>query len=74
MKGYSCGRSSGVAASGARWRMLSCARAAKGYTAMRLDTLPKLQDAIRLYARLGFRTVAPYYPTRCPGYPTGKSN
>jgi ribosomal protein S18 acetylase RimI-like enzyme len=43
------------------------AAAAKGYAVMRLDTLPKLQDAIRLYARLGFRTVAPYYPNPLPG-------
>ena len=43
------------------------AAAAKGYAVMRLDTLPKLQDAIRLYARLGFRTVAPYYLNPLPG-------
>lgn len=43
------------------------AAAAKGYAVMRLDTLPKLQDAIRLYARLGFRTVAPYYHNPLPG-------
>jgi ribosomal protein S18 acetylase RimI-like enzyme len=41
--------------------------AARGYTVMRLDTLPRLQDAIRLYARLGFRTAAPYYHNPLPG-------
>jgi putative acetyltransferase len=41
--------------------------AAKGYAAMRLDTLAKLQDAIRLYARLGFRRIGAYYPNPLPG-------
>jgi len=41
--------------------------ARKGYAAMRLDTLPKLRDAIRLYERLGFRRIAAYYPNPLPG-------
>ncbi len=41
--------------------------AAKGYAVMRLDTLPKLQNAIRLYEQLGFRTVEPYYHNPLPG-------
>lgn len=31
-----------------------------GYRAMRLDTLPSMQDAQRLYERLGFREIANY--------------
>jgi putative acetyltransferase len=41
--------------------------ASRGYAAMRLDTLPKLKNAIRLYARLGFHPVAPYYSNPLPG-------
>ena len=33
----------------------------KGYTLMRLDTLYKLQPAIHLYEKLGFRKTEPYY-------------
>ena len=35
-----------------------------GYSAMRLDTIPrKMDSAISLYRRLGFYEVAPYYET-----------
>ena len=40
---------------------------AKGYAAMRLDTLAQLAEAIQLYERLGFRKIAPYYHNPLPG-------
>jgi GNAT superfamily N-acetyltransferase len=39
-----------------------------GYHRMRLDTLPgKMDSAIRLYERVGFRDVAPYYASPVAG-------
>jgi hypothetical protein len=38
---------------------------------MLLDTLPNLQDAIRLCARQKFRTAVPYYRNPLPWYPPG---
>jgi GNAT superfamily N-acetyltransferase len=37
-----------------------------GYTTMRLDTLPRMQSAIRLYEALGFVRCAAYYDTPLP--------
>jgi len=33
----------------------------QGFTAMRLDTLPRLEAAIGLYADMGFQEIEPYY-------------
>lgn len=39
---------------------------AMGYRTMRLDTLPQMQAAIRLYEALGFVRCAAYYDTPLP--------
>lgn len=38
-----------------------------GYYAMRLDTLQKLQTAIRMYERFGFGRIDAYYSNPLPG-------
>jgi len=47
-------------------RLVDIARS-KGYARMRLDTLPTMHDAQRMYERLGFRDTAPYYETPVAG-------
>ena len=39
----------------------------KGYTEMRLDTLPSMAAALSLYAGEGFERIKPYYPSPIPG-------
>jgi ribosomal protein S18 acetylase RimI-like enzyme len=41
--------------------------AASGYRELRLDTLPQMGPAQRLYESLGFRDIPPYYETPIPG-------
>ena len=38
-----------------------------GYTTMKLDTLERLQPAIKLYIKYGFETVNAYYKNPLPG-------
>ncbi len=38
-----------------------------GYEEMRLDTLPQMQGARKLYARFGFREIEAYYETPLEG-------
>jgi ribosomal protein S18 acetylase RimI-like enzyme len=45
---------------------VEAARAA-GYREMRLDTLPSMATAQAMYARAGFREIAPYYPSPVEG-------
>jgi ribosomal protein S18 acetylase RimI-like enzyme len=47
-------------------RIIAEARA-RGYREIWLDTLPVMQDAQRLYVRLGFRDIAPYYASPIQG-------
>jgi len=41
--------------------------ASAGYRRMVLDTLPSLETAKRMYARMGFKEMAPYYENPLPG-------
>lgn len=47
-------------------RIMDDARKA-GYCYLRLDTLPGLKSALKLYRRLGFREIDPYYDCLVPG-------
>lgn len=47
-------------------RMMDDARE-EGYAFLRLDTLPGLKSALKLYRRLGFYEVEPYYDCLVPG-------
>ena len=47
-------------------RIMDDARKA-GYRYLRLDTLPGLKSALKLYRRLGFREPDPYYDCLVPG-------
>ena len=38
-----------------------------GYRWLRLDTLPGLKTALKLYRRMGFYEIAPYYDCLVPG-------
>ena len=47
-------------------RIMDDARKA-GYRYLRLDTMPGLKSALKLYRRLGFRETDPYYDCLVPG-------
>jgi ribosomal protein S18 acetylase RimI-like enzyme len=61
----SAGRGSGVGRALAE-AIMAAARAL-GYREMRLDTLARLEAAIRLYRELEFVDIAPYYDNPLPG-------
>ena len=46
-------------------RIMDDAREA-GYKWLRLDTLPGLKSALKLYRRMGFYEIAPYYDCLVP--------
>lgn len=46
--------------------LMECARQA-GYRSIALDTLPSMAEAHRLYEKLGFTKIAPYYDTPVAG-------
>jgi GNAT superfamily N-acetyltransferase len=58
-------RSRGVGLSLLQW-VIGEARTA-GYSEMRGDTMPVMQRALAMYARLGFEQTGPYSPDATPG-------
>lgn len=51
----------GHAAGGRLARAIAGAGREMGYRVMRLDTLDRLESAIRIYRAMGFREIGPYY-------------
>jgi ribosomal protein S18 acetylase RimI-like enzyme len=47
-------------------RVIALAKS-RGYTSMRLDTLPSMKSAVSLYKLAGFREIAPYIFNPIPG-------